>query len=43
MSERTSGWGRELNESIALPHLRRLASFRDAATYRLDLSAKERQ
>jgi hypothetical protein len=43
MSERSSGGGRELYEPIGLPDGRRLATFRDAATSMLALSANERQ
>ncbi|WP_235983904.1 hypothetical protein [Bradyrhizobium australiense] len=43
MAEHRSGWSREFDESIELPDGRTLVYFRDAATYMLNLSPKERR
>ena len=43
MSERLSGWGREFDEPITLPDGRKIVYLRDAATFMLGLSPKERR
>jgi hypothetical protein len=41
MADRSSGWGREFDEPIALPDSRNLVIFRDAASYITALPEKE--